>query len=201
MKRRFLMSNKPILILFGVSCFLYLLYSLIGIEEVVSMPEYSSFYGNLYEWVLLGDIFVPVLGICIGSFIVFFILKNYVYKENKALKILLCINSFLIFGSALAQFIIIVLESRSEPLTDAGIDVVLLLIAFWIHALLLTLLTFYQAKEPNFVEATSNKTTRSNNAEFHSSAEKLRELNDLYVKGIITEEEYNEKKKKYIDLL
>ena len=104
-----------------------------------------------------------------------------------------------VFGVSLAQGIL-VLCYCNIPLTTLGtfvnIFIILTCVLSFLSAVLCLINLFTMTK---FV--TTKKAKIIKNKESESAAQKLKTLKKLFDDGVITKEEYDEKKQKYIDML
>lgn len=202
-------SKNRILVLLIVSFSLFVAYSLLGIG-IVAEDYYSYYYGNkynytyyyisLYNWRMSGAIFVPIIG---GFFIILLVFTILFYNDKlrfiKIHKIMSAFDFFAIFGCALAQAIL--MFTGASYLYPLGIFVNLIIwgvVGVSLAAFIVCIVDFCKLLKTNIAEKRKIKTIKMDSQE---AVEKLRMLKQLLDDNIITNEEYEEKKKKYVDLL
>ena len=206
-------KRKVVLVLLIVSVFLYLVASLMGIAPIGTEQYYDWRYSNyastytirylifgLYSYQALGYIFVPIMG---GMLLILVPLTIAYYNDKlrfiKLHKFMSAVDFFILGGCALAQAVLMYMYAYY--MTAVGIIVNLL---FWSLAVvslvacvfcIVDFISLFKVKVVEFVEK------RQAVKDSDTAVEKLRMLKQLLDEHAITEQEYNEKKKKYVDLL
>lgn len=208
MKKSFVNNSKPYFIFTIVSFVCFLGYSLFGIDDIYCSYGFASdgtvvkyAYQNLYDGWLLGPIFVPVLAVLLVAIIPLTFLAFQEDRKNEfLLKIIYSAIAFCIFGTAFAQLLIISLEGM---IINSGSFVIVLLVHLIICSLLMFIFSLLRFKSKYSTQTEENKQVNKKveKENFNDATNKLLELKKLYDLGVISEEEYNEKKKKYIDCL
>ena len=198
-----LLKNKKINLVLLLGAFAsYLLLATLGIGDIgkvyswwSSGPYYSyDLYGNC-----LGVIFMPIAG---GLFLILVPLTLMHYYDKlkyvRVHKFMSFVDFLGIFGVCLAQGILILCYTDSLTVLGVFTNIFLILTCVFsmASALLCLLQLFTMPRYMNEKQEKAIKAKESNNA-----VQKLKTLKALYDEGAITEEEYNEKKQKYIDLL
>ena len=206
-------KRKVVFVLLIVSVFLYLVASLMGIAQIGTERYYDWRYSisgstytiryfifGLYSYQALGYIFVPIMG---GMLLILVPLTIAYYSDKlrfiKLHKFMSAVDFFILGGCALAQAVLMYMYAYY--MTAVGIIVNLL---FWSLAVvslvacvfcIVDFISLFKVKVVEFVEK------RQAVKDSDTAVEKLRMLKQLLDEHAITEQEYNEKKKKYVDLL
>ena len=190
----FLNNKKVILTLLFTTFVCFVMYLLLGIFNI---GYDSSHVITLYD--CLGDIFVPIVGllfcVLIPLTLRFYFDKLQYVRVHKFMSFLDYLG---VFGVSLAQGILV--DAYSFEITTLGVIVIIFIILTCVFSLLSALVCLFNLfTMPKYVSY--KKTQRKRNMESDMAAQKLRTLKSMLDSGAITLEEYNEKKKKYIDLL
>ena len=206
-------KRKVVLVLLIVSVFLYLVASLMGIAQIGTQRYYDWRYSisgstyticyyifGLYSYQALGYIFVPIMG---GMLLILVPFTIAYYNDKlrfiKLHKFMSAVDFFILGGCALAQAVLMYMYAYY--MTAVGIIVNLL---FWSLAVvslvacvfcIVDFISLFKVKVVEYVEK------RQAVKDSDTAVEKLRMLKQLLDEHAITEQEYNEKKKKYVDLL
>ena len=195
--KKVLQDKRINLILMLLAFFSFVIYALIGLDNI----GYSYEYGNgLYLYVnCLGVIFVPIVA---GLFLILLPLTTLFYfgklKYVRVHKFMSTVDFLGVFGVSLAQGILIL--CYSDNLNTRGVFLNIFLIFTCVFSMMSAILCFVQlCMMPRLVNEKEQKIIKSR--ESNNAIQKLRTLKQLLDEGAITEEEYNEKKQKYIDLL
>lgn len=196
-----LLNNKKInLILLFSSFGCFLLFALLGIGNIGydSWGWLSSEPMTLYN--CLGVIFVPIIAllylILIPLTLLFFFGKLRFIRVHKFMS---AFDFLGVFGVSLAQGILIMCYCRM-PLSPLGNFVNILIILTMILSMASSILCLINLfSMPKYISHKKAKAIEKKQSE--NAAQKLKTLKSLFDQGIISKEEYDEKKKKYIELL
>lgn len=194
-----------------VALILFVFVSLLGIAHVGTYSDsyydalngewiYDTYNFNLYYWRTLGYIFVPIMGGMILILLPFTIAFNYGKLKYIKLHKFMSAVDYIVLGLA-AVFLTVGFYGYGSTITFLGVVVMLMLYSIAIGAFFAAGLSI-----ANFIvmlkEDAGNKEEKAIEIKNSNLAiERLTMLKKLLDSGAITTEEYNEKKKKYIDLL
>ena len=156
--------------------------------------DYKYFPITLYSWLILGYVFVPI----IAFFFLILLPLTIAYSKGKLYfikihKLMSAIDYFAISGCSIAQALNMY---YAWVFSYIGLIVNVL---FWLLAVIslfagvICIIQFFAIWK---VDVSKTKTGKQ-----ETPAEKLRTLKKLFEEKVITEEEYNQQKKKYVDLL
>ena len=159
-------------------------------------------YGYYYEYNLyrcLGDIFVPIVFLILLILIIFTLMFYFDgLKFVRFHKFMSFVDFMGVFGVSLAQGILLL--DCCNILTTMGhivnVFIILTCVVSFASGIicLINLFSMPAYESPKAVE-------QREYAQRENAVQKLKELKELYDSGVISFEEYNEKKQKYIDLL
>lgn len=176
-----------------ISFIFFLLIAFFGIGILGEQMYWGQTQYSLYN--SLGVVFVPIL----GAFYIFLIILN-IYNFNKDLfviKILNVVITSLILGIFIAQLVILYVNIDSIFLLGHFVNAfIILTIIFSGVSLVIGILQLNKKNNPSRSETNINQTNINVNA-----FEKLREIHSLYLNELISKEEYEKLKEKYVDLL
>ena len=192
-------NKKTILILLFVTVGLFSLYASLG---TLPVGHHNGYYDEMSYtlYYCIGDIFVPIVALlCI--ILVIFTLMFYFdgLKFVRFHKFMSFVDFMGVFGVSLAQGILLIVYC-GHRLTPVGHIVNALIICTCVVSFisgivcLINLFSMPRYESPKKVE-------QREQFESADAVQKLKDLKSLYESGVITYEEYNEKKQKYIDLL
>ena len=157
----------------------------------------SGYYERYYLTWITGEIFMPIIGgllfiILTPTIVLHFFGKLRFVRLHKFMSF---VDYGAIFGLYVAAFVLGILDR-------APAGVVLWTLVSMISAIFTAIVSLMQLstiETPKPVQRSYQTAKPANNAA--DAVQKLRTLKELLDQGIISEEEYNEKKKKYIELL
>ena len=192
-------------------------FAIMGIGSLVELNVYSEnlrFISvvrfNLYSINLLGYIFVPITAIFFIGLITYSILYFVnVSKSVLSFKIVSLISYFFIFGLTITQLILLLDRSDLRNLTGLGVVANIFMILTIIFSMFAFFLNFFSL----FTLSSSSNNTRTTKEEIVIERRKvslkeieekiqiLREIKKLFDENILTEKEYNDIRKKYIEYL
>lgn len=192
-------NKKTILILLFVTLGLFALYASLG---TLPVGHYNGYYDeasyDLYR--CLGDIFVPIVAL-LCTILLIFTLMFYCdgLKFVRFHKFMSFVDFMGVFGVSLAQGILLIVYCghRLTPVGHVvnGLIICTCLVSFFSGIVcLINLFSMPKYESPKQVEEREQ-------LESADAVQKLKDLKSLYESGVISFEEYNEKKQKYIDLL
>ena len=192
---KFINNKKTILVMLFMTIVFYALYASLG---TMTVGYYDIYSYDLYR--CLGEIFVPIVFLLCLVLLIFTLMFFYdglkLVRLHKFMSFVYFIG---IYGVSLAQGIML-LYYCERSLTVVGFIVNIFIICTCLVSFasgivcLINLFSMPKYESPKKIE----KRQQFQSAD---AVQKLKDLKSLYESGVITYEEYNEKKQKYIELL
>lgn len=212
MKRNFPNNYKTTLVFLIVAFACFVGFTLFGIEPVAYVRNTQYYNNNIrYTYDYL-ELYYDLGGIYFISFaavffiavipIVIFSFKSILH--SLVFKILTSILYGLILNVLLGQLIVYVVVLPYWIMTFCGVATYILLchsIAAIAFLFVISLLRFKGSKATQNSASTTKQSLNNTKSIFYDAENKLIELKKLLDQGILTQEEYNKIKQKYISLL
>lgn len=212
-------DNKIVHLILLIGAFVsFATFAIMGIGSLVEWNVFSINLSlvsvvkfNLYSINLLGYIFVPITAIFFIGLITYSILYFVnVSKSVRSFKIVSLISYFLIFGLTITQLILLLDRSDLRSLTGLGVAANIFMILTIVFSMFAFFLNFFSL----FTLSSSSNNTRTTTKEeivierrkislkeIEEKIQILREIKKLFDENILTEKEYNDIRKKYIEYL
>ena len=189
-------SKKLILIMLLITIVFYIAYASLG-TLAVGYNYYDEYSRTLYR--CDGDIFVPIVFLILLILVIFTLMFYFDgLKFVRFHKFMSFVDFMGVFGVSLAQGILLL--DFCNHLTTIGYIVNTFIILTCVVSFasgiicLINLFSMPAYESPKTVE-------RRENLQRENAVQKLKDLKELYDSGVISFDEYNEKKQKYIDML
>lgn len=183
--------NKKIEVLKGVSASLFIVYDLMALSAIFTMV---LLIGTDYLAIAIIDLVIETIAI-IATLVAYYFIYRKQYKVGIIIN-LVCV-AVLAIDAIFGLIALFLIEANA-----LGIIMFLAMLAyvgFGLASLIILLTNIVQGRVG--LDSDDAITVDVSTKEEYQPAAKLKELKDLFDSGVITQEEYEEKRKKYIDKL